>query len=272
MDCLFLRLSRKFKNNQLHIMRNFKVLILIFLILLFFFDIDPVYAGPGGTVVKAIFKTWWGKLILFIIAVIFLPLIIYTQIREYLGVRKAKKQLFLLSKINKDFSWLHLDKTVRNIFSRVYIAWNNEKMNEVSEYVSSWYWQNQQLVVLDQWKKENLRNICQIEKIKKVKPLYLEITSEENLNGSRIAFSIEAVIKDYLVNRESHRVVKGKNSYDDEEKIWILEYNEGKWVLDDIQDSSLSLAFAKMKNIIPFEILNSDNKVIKGNRAKTNYL
>ncbi len=250
-------------------MKNFKFHILILLILFFFFDIDPVYAGPGGTVVKAIFKTWWGKAILSLIVIIFLPLIIYTQIREFIGVRKTKKQLLVLSKINKDFSWLNLDKTCRNIFSRVYVAWNNEKMQEVSEYVSSWYWQNQQLVVLDQWKKENLRNICQVEKIKKVKPLYLEISNEENLNGSRIAFSIEATIKDYLVNRETHKVVKGKNSYDDEEKIWILEYNEGKWVLDDIQDSSLTLAFAKMKNVIPLEILDN-NKVIHGNRMKAN--
>lgn len=31
-------------------------------VIIILFTIDPVYAGPGGTVAKAFFKTWWGKL------------------------------------------------------------------------------------------------------------------------------------------------------------------------------------------------------------------
>ena len=41
---------------------------------------------------------------------------------------------------------------------------------------------------------------------------------------------------------------------DEEEKIWVMEYTNGQWVLDDIQDGQLSLAFAKTKNIIPANI------------------
>ena len=47
------------------------------------FTIDPVYAGPGGTVAKAFFRTWWGKLILIILTVIFLPLIVYMLLIAY---------------------------------------------------------------------------------------------------------------------------------------------------------------------------------------------
>ena len=38
-----------------------------------------------------------------------------------------------------------------------------------------------------------------------------------------------------------------------------MEYTEGKWLLDDIREGSLSLQFAKLKNIIPENI---DNTVL----------
>lgn len=236
-------------------MRKSHLIILVLVLALVLFDIDPMYAGPGGTVVKAIFKTWWGKVLLSILGIIFFPLTIYVYFREYFAVKNCKKQLLELGKRNKDFSWLNLDKNVRNIFNRVYIAWNNQDLKEASSYISHWYWQNQQLVHLDEWKKENLRNVCKVDGIKSVKPLYLEISEHENLEGSRIAFLITANIMDYLKNNDTHKIVQGSNKYDDEEKIWVMEYTDGQWVLDDIQDGQLSLAFAKTKNIIPANLV-----------------
>tara|TARA_R110002167_G_scaffold42663_8_gene129563 strand:- start:1547 stop:2200 length:654 start_codon:yes stop_codon:yes gene_type:complete len=214
-----------------------------------------MFAGPGGTVVKAIFKTWWGKVLMSIIGIILLPLIIYVYFREFLAIKKCKKELLVLGKKNRDFSWLNLDKNVRNIFSRVYIAWNNQDLKEASSYISHWYWQNQQLVHLDEWKKENLVNVCKVDGIKSVKPLYLEITDDTNLEGSRIAFLITANIMDYLKNKDTNKIVQGSSKFDDEEKIWVMEYTDGNWVLDDIQDGQLSLAFAKIKNVIPTNLV-----------------
>ena len=106
--------------------------------------------------------------------------------------------------------WLNLEKNVSNVFSRVYLAWNKEDMKEVSSYVNHWYWQNQQLIHLDRWKSENLKNVCKLESISNIKPLYLEISDEENFEGSKIAFSITGSIEDYLINRDTHKVVQGK--------------------------------------------------------------
>ena len=222
---------------------------IIFIAILFY--ADPVYAGPGGTVAKAFFKTWWGKTILALLAIIFLPLIIYMKTVEFFAVRKAKKELLKLGMVNKDFSWLNVEKHATNVFTRVHHAWSNEDMKEVSEYVNHWYWQNQQSVHLDKWKAENLKNICHLDRITNIKPLYLEISEAENFEGSKIAFSITANIEDYLIDRDSRRIVKGKNGYNSEEKIWILEYTEGKWLLDDIREGDLSLQFAKLENVIP---------------------
>lgn len=232
-------------------MKRNQILTIVLVILVLFFFIDPIYAGPGGAIAKGLFKTWWGKILLIGLTVILLPLIIYVKFREFFAVKNAKKELLKVGKINKDFSWLNLDKNVRNIFSRVYVAWGHEDMKEVSSYVSHWYWQNQQQVYLDEWKRNNLRNICKLDGIRNVKPLYLEITENDNQEGSRIAFCIEANISDYLINKTSGKIVKGRRGYQEEEKIWIMEYTDGKWLLDDIQEGQLSLAFAKMKNSIP---------------------
>lgn len=228
-----------------------RIIALVFIVGLLLIFVDPVYAGPGGTIVKAVFKTFWGKVLLFVISIILFPLIIYIKFREYFAVKNCKKELAKLQLVNDDFRWSKLEKNVKQIFERVYLAWSKEDMSTVSNYVSHWYWQNQQLVHLDKWKSENLKNICSLESVGKIKPLHLEISNNENLEDSRVAFSIEGNIKDYLIDKTTRKIVKGNNNYGDEERIWVFEYTKGKWLLDDIQDGDLSLAFAKLDNIIP---------------------
>lgn len=220
-------------------------------VIIILFTIDPVYAGPGGTVAKAFFKTWWGKLILGLLTIIFLPLIIYIRLIEYRKARKIKKILTQLSVKHKNFHWLQLQKEFKNIIQRVYNAWSNENMSEVKEYVNHWYWQNQQSVFLDQWKRENLKNVSHLREIEKIRPLYLELTDEPNLEGSRIAIAIDVVAEDYLIDRDTNKVVQGKSGYELLEYVWFLEYTEGKWLLDAIEEGGLSLEIAKMPNVIP---------------------
>lgn len=220
-------------------------------VIIILFTIDPVYAGPGGTVAKAFFKTWWGKLILGLLTIIFLPLIIYIRLIEYRKARKIKKILTQLSVKHKNFHWLQLQKEFKNIIQRVYNAWSNENMSEVKEYVNHWYWQNQQSVFLDQWKRENLKNVSHLREIEKIRPLYLELTDEPNLEGSRIAIAIDVVAEDYLIDRDTNKVVQGKSGYESLEYVWFLEYTEGKWLLDAIEEGGVSLEIAKMPNVIP---------------------
>lgn len=228
-----------------------KITLVLTIFFVLFLFIDPVYAGPGGTVAKALFKTWWGRILMSLLAIILLPLIFYIRTIEFIAVRKAKKQLAKLGRLNKDFMWLNLEKNISNVFTRVYLAWNKEDMKEVSSYVNHWYWQNQQLVHLDRWKSENLKNVCKLENISNIKPLYLEITNDQNFEGSKIAFSITGSIEDYLLDLKTSKVVQGKRGFYDETKIWIMEYTDGKWLLDDIRNDEFSLSFAKLENVVP---------------------
>lgn len=192
-----------------------------------------------------------GKTNLGLLTIIFLPLIIYIRLIEYRKARKIKKILTQLSLKHKNFHWLQLQKEFKNIIQRVYNAWSNENMSEVKEYVNHWYWQNQQSVFLDQWKKENLKNVSNLREIEKIRPLYLELTEEPNLEGSRIAIAIDVVAEDYLKDRDTNKVIQGKAGYESLEYVWFLEYTEGKWLLDAIEEGGLSLEIAKMPNVIP---------------------
>lgn len=245
---------------------QYRSLVLTVLIIALLFYVDPVYAGPGGTIAKALFKTWWGKLLLILLTIVLLPVIIYYRTIEFFAIRKTKKQLNAIGLKNKDFMWLNLDKHVSNIFERVYLAWNEENMSEVSNYVNHWYWQNQQKVHLDKWKSKNLKNVCDLGAILSIKPLYLEITSDPSFDGSKVAMLINANIEDYLIDRTTKRVVEGKKGHYDEEKIWIFEYSEGQWLLDDIKEDSYSLFFAKLKNIVP-DFVSENKKSIQGSKV-----
>ena len=44
-----------------------------------------------------------------------------------------------------------------------------------------------------------------------------------------------------------------------------MEYTEGKWLLDDIREGNMSLAFAKMKNVIPEFKLDNGTTAVKNN-------
>ncbi len=244
-------------------MKRQHFLIFALLVVMVLLVVDPVYAGPGGAIAKAITKTFWGKLLMLILVIIFAPLIIYVLIRERIGVFYTKRTLSKIAAVDRRFNWLDLEKDIRNAYSRVHISWDKEDMSAVQEYVSSWYWQNQQLVYLDEWKSRNLHNVCHLKTIGRIKPLYIELSEYDQFEGTRIAFSIFGEIEDYLIDNESRQIVEGSRGYQEVEKVWIFELTDGKWLLDDIRDGSLSLAFAKMKNSIPENLptLLQQNKV-----------
>lgn len=222
---------------------------LVVLITLFY--IDPIYAGPGGFIAKGLFKSFWGKILLALLFVVLFPLILYVKIVESIKERKNKKILQKISIKNKAFNWLQLEKEFSNSIRRVYNAWSNEDMGEVREYVNHWYWQNQQAVFIEQWKRDNLKNVSRLQKLEKIRPLYLELTDDPDFEGSRIAVAIDVEAEDYLKERDSGKIVQGKSGVQSLDYIWFFEYTEGKWLLDDIREGSLSLQFAKLENSIP---------------------
>ena len=61
----------------------------IFQALIFILLLSPgfVWAGPGGKIARVVAETFWGKVILAGLTIIFLPLVLFVVFKEY----KAKK-------------------------------------------------------------------------------------------------------------------------------------------------------------------------------------
>lgn len=86
-------------------MKRQHFLIFALLVVMLLLVVDPVYAGPGGAIAKAITKSFWGKLLMLILVIIFAPLIIYVLIRERIGVFYTKQTLSKIAAVDRRFNW-----------------------------------------------------------------------------------------------------------------------------------------------------------------------
>ena len=149
---------------------------IILVLIVFIFIIssnEPMMAAAGGSIAKAITKSFWGKLLLFVLFVIFFPFIIWTYLKEYFAVKKTMKDLHALAISNRAFDWLSLKMRASEVFMRVQTAWDKNNIEEVSDWMDDWYWQNQKYVHLEKWEENGQKNIVKIKKIKDIKPLYV---------------------------------------------------------------------------------------------------
>jgi hypothetical protein len=214
--------------------------------------IEPAVAGPGGKIAAALFQTLWGKILLFFLVILFLPLILYALIREYLAQRRTLKDLSQLALVNNLFDWVNLQERIIECFYSVHAAWHNENITEASEWMTNWYSKNQQIVYLDAWAKKGLINHCQIKKINHIRPLFLAYRGDDKqAEGSRIVLSIAAYMEDYLAKRETGEIVEGKKGFQEVETVWTFKIQQGQWVVANIEEDMLSLEYAQLANELP---------------------
>ena len=228
--------------------RNIILVLIVFVIIIF--SNEPIYAAAGGSIAKAITKSFWGKLLFFLIFLIFLPLIIWGYLKEYFAVKKTMSDLRTLAVSNRVFDWLSLKMRATEVFTRVQTAWDKNNIEEVSDWMDDWYWQNQKYIHLENWENKGQQNIVNVKKIQDIKPLYVQYSNEPNAEGSRVILSITAEMQDYLIRLSDKMVIEGDKEFKVVESIWTFVYKEGNWVVQNIEEGSSSFAYAKMENII----------------------
>ncbi|MCW3060991.1 MAG: lipoprotein [Capsulimonas sp.] len=210
---------------------------------------DPAMAAPGGRIASAIFRTVPGKILLVVLTIIFLPLIISVMVQEARAEKSTRKALESLARQHPEMDWFAVKNRVTEVFTRVHAAWRKEDMQEASDWMTHWYWQNQQIAHLEQWERDGLINHCRVKSLKKIRPLYLKYKNEDGTaNGTRIVVGIDANMEDYLAERVSGKVVQGKPGYDDVESVWTLVLENGRWLVENIEDGALTLQYAKIMN------------------------
>jgi hypothetical protein len=227
---------------------------LIFLMVAFIL-IQPAYAGPGGQIAKVLAKTFWGKMVLGLLAVILLPVGVYLYIKQQLAQRRACKDMKYMAQFDPNFEWLRARERILDCFYRVHTAWKEENVSDACEYMTDWYWQNQQLVCLDRWHREGLRNVCEVKKIHAIRPLlFIHRNDDIAHEGSMLVVSITANIKDYLVQRETDKVVEGDRKYKDHETIWSFTLVEGNWRVSNIEEAGCEFDYIfQVKNVPKIE-------------------
>ncbi|MGB1465491.1 MAG: Tim44 domain-containing protein [Alcanivorax nanhaiticus] len=222
---------------------------------------EPVLAGPGGTIAKAAFETFWGRVLLGVLTLVFLPLILMVLIREKLAERRTRKDLRFMAERDSRFDWLDIQQRTKDCFYRVHSGWDKENLSDVSGWMTTWYWQNQQQVFLDKWKREGLINVCNVKRMGKIRPL---LFVHRNIGlaheGSLLVISITAHMQDYLAKRDGGKVVEGSKRFKEVETVWSFSMEGGEWKVSDIEEGGVSLAYAKLiRDLPPIEAtLNSD--------------
>lgn len=213
---------------------------------------EPAYAGPGGMIAKAVEKTLLGKIVFCIFAFVFMPLIIWFMITEHLAEKRARKDLKFMAAYSPLFDWLKIRERAKDCFYRIHASWENEDLTTASDWMSPWYWQNQQLTSLERWKREGLQNICEVRKISAIRPLLFVHKNEgKEHEDSMIVISITANMKDYLEDRETGEVVEGCKKIKSVETVWSFTLIDGNWKVSDISESSTSISFAKLRRDLP---------------------
>jgi len=213
---------------------------------------EPSLAGPGGKIATAVATTFWGKFFLGLLIILFLPLIFYVIIREKLAERRARKDLRFMASYSATFEWLKIMERAKDCFYRVHSSWEQEDLSAVTSWMTDWYWQNQQIVHLNRWQREGLVNICQVEKITNIKPLlFVHRNRGDDHEDSMVVLSINAKMKDYLQNKASNEIVEGDKSVKEVETIWSFTLEKGAWKVSEIEEGSMSLAYAKMVRELP---------------------
>ena len=231
-------------------MKN-KIFNILLFILLFYPSV--AFAGPGGKIARAVFETFWGRVILIGLTILFLPLIIFVALKEHKAKKRVLKDLKILARVSPDFDWIKLRKRIQDCFYRVHSSWEKGDVSEASEWMTKWYWQNQQMVYLDRWERDGLVNICEVDKIKHIKPIMFSFRGDDNKpgEGSELAVLIEAHMKDYLERRRDGKVVEGSKKKKDVERVWSFTYENSKWVVSNIDEGSNSLEYIEMMKNVP---------------------
>jgi hypothetical protein len=224
-------------------------IVLLLIIAAVVFCPDSAYAAPGGKIVSGLFKTTVGRIILAVLVVVLSPVIAYVMIKEKIAEKRTLKLLKQISKSNPNFDWLPLRDRITDCYHRVHAAWRAEDMSEASDWMTSWYWQNQQLAYLNQWERDGLVNHCRVKGISNIKPLFLKYQFKDGTpDGSRLVVSITANMEDYLAKRDTGEIVEGAKGYEDTEHVWTFILQQGKWVVGNIEEGSMSLTYAGLKS------------------------
>ena len=213
---------------------------------------DQALAGPGGMIAKAVWNSTWGKILIGLLVLFFLPLILLSLIAEHRAVRRSRRDLRFMAKHSELFEWLSLRERAQDCFYQLHVAWARQDLQLAEAHISDWYRQNQQAVYLDRWQRKGLVNHCDIKRISQIKPvLFVHRNVEAAHQHSLLVLSITARQQDYLLEKKSGQIVEGDKRYKEVETIWTLRLEDQQWRVNNIEEASCLFDYVSQRKGLP---------------------
>ena len=213
---------------------------------------EPALAGPGGFIAKAAFESFWGRIALGFLTLFFLPLIFWVVFREKRAEMRTRKDLRFMATHSTAFDWILIKERATDCFHRIHGAWQREDVAAAAEWMTDWYWQNQQLVHLDRWRREGLTNICNVYRLSEMRPvLFVHRNHTREHEDSSLMVSITAKMQDYLLQRDTQKIVEGSKRYKNVETVWTFRLEQGRWKVANIEEDHMSITYAGMIRDLP---------------------
>ncbi len=208
------------------------------------------WAGPAGIIADAAFRTPVGRIITGLLAVLLSPFIIYYMIKHAKQVRRTREDLSRLTALHPQYRWLDVKDRAMATFTWVWSAWGKQKMDAAAAYTTSWYMQNQQML-LDDWTDRGVENVCRLNSIKRVEPLFVQHNESNEGKGSRMVVGIAAKVVDYLIDKSTGKILEGSKKVTDLTTIWTFVWEDGAWMLNLIEPQTMEWEYLLLPNELP---------------------
>lgn len=208
---------------------------------------QEVLAGPGGHFASTIFDSFWGKILLVVLVIIFLPLIILKKINLFRIRRRTAADLMFMSQFNRNFDWTFAKGRVEACFNRVYQGWGKADLEDARHWMTDWYCQNQQQTVLDSWQQRGLENICVVKEISSISPLGVVNRNHAQSNeDSLLLVSITANMQDYLQEKATGKLIEGSKEFKLVTNVWTFRLVQGHWLVERIDAGPSMFQYATL--------------------------
>ena len=157
-----------------------------------------------------------------------------------------------MATVDERFDWIGMHQHIVRCFYRIHAGWEEEHLEAAANAMTRWYWKNQQMAVLDRWRREGLQNICHVKRISNLRPLlFVHLNQGQAHEGSTVTVAITARMKDYLQRRDTGKLVEGSRLTKKVETLWTFRIEDGQWRVSNIEEGSLSTAYARMRKDLP---------------------
>ncbi len=225
------------------------------------------FAGPGGEIVEAAFKTRIGRIVMLIIGIILAPLILWYYLKMRRGVKQTREDLAELARVYPWFEWSLIEKRVHATAAAIYGEWSSGKLDRSARYLTAEYLQAQK-DILQMWEDEGRRNVTEVKRFGKIVPLL--VLAQDWTRPATVFVRIGITLKDFLVDKATGKTIKGsKDGFQEVNQIFIMVHVDGEWLLHAIEQGDEDLNLASTQNEILTPVTQLDFQRVSSKLAGT---